>query len=66
MKGDIVRIQNREELPKKLRMEIDERVKNRLIFLNAIANHDMAYWTTREVVMEVKQRTPLQAVGCAV
>ncbi len=35
MKGDIVRIQNSEELLKRLRTETDERVKPRLIFLNA-------------------------------
>jgi hypothetical protein len=33
MKGDIVKIQNRDELLKRLREEIDERVKPRLIFL---------------------------------
>ena len=38
MKGDIVRIQNGEELLKRLRTETDERVKPRLIFLNAMAN----------------------------
>ncbi len=43
MKGDIVRIQNREELLKRLRTETDERVKPRLIFLNAMANHGISY-----------------------
>jgi putative transposase len=43
MKGDIVRIQNREELLKRLRTENDERVKPRLIFLNAMANHGISY-----------------------
>jgi transposase len=43
MKGDIVRIQNREELPKRLRTETDERVRTRLIFLNAMGNHDISY-----------------------
>jgi transposase/ribosomal protein L19 len=43
MKGDIVRIQNSEELQKRLRTETNERVKPRLIFLNAIANHDISY-----------------------
>ena len=43
MKGDIVRIQNSEELEKKLRTETDERVKPRLIFLNAMANHGISY-----------------------
>jgi transposase len=43
MKGDIVRIQNGEELLKRLRTETDERVKPRLIFLNAMANHGICY-----------------------
>jgi len=43
MKGDIVRIQNSEELLKRLRAEADERVKPRLIFLNAMANHGISY-----------------------
>ncbi len=43
MKGDIVRIQNREELLKRLRAETNERVRPRLIFLNSIANHDISY-----------------------
>jgi transposase len=43
MKGDIVRIQNSEELQKRLRSETDERVKPRLIFLNAMANHGISY-----------------------
>ena len=43
MKGDIVRIQNSEGLLKRLRTETDERVKPRLIFLNAMANHGISY-----------------------
>ena len=43
MKGDIVKIQNSEELEKRLREETDERVKPRLIFLNAMANHEVSY-----------------------
>jgi transposase len=43
MKGDIVRIQNGEELLEKLRTETDEHVKPRLIFLNAMANHGICY-----------------------
>ena len=43
MKGDIVRIPNREELLKRLRSETDERVRPRLIFLNAMANHGISY-----------------------
>ena len=43
MKGDLVKIQNRDELLKKLREETDGRVKSRLIFLNAMANHDISY-----------------------
>ena len=43
MKGDIVKIQNSEELQKRLRTETDERVKPRLIFLNAMANHGISY-----------------------
>jgi transposase len=43
MKGDIIRIQNSDELLKKLRTETDERVKPRLIFLNAMANHGISY-----------------------
>jgi transposase len=43
MKGDIVRIQNSEELQKRLRTETDEGVKPRLIFLNAMANHGISY-----------------------
>ena len=43
MKGDIVRIQNSEELQKRLRAETNERVKPRLIFLNAMANHGISY-----------------------
>jgi len=43
MKGDIVRIQNREELLKRLRAETNERVRPRLIFLNSIANHGISY-----------------------
>jgi transposase len=43
MKGDIVKIQNSEELQNRLRTETDERVKPRLIFLNAMANYDISY-----------------------
>jgi transposase len=49
MKGDIVKIQNRDELLKRLREEIDERVKSRLIFLNAMANHDISYEKASEI-----------------
>jgi len=42
MKGDIVRIQRSEELQERLRTEIDDRVKPRLIFLNAMA-HGLSY-----------------------
>lgn len=43
MKGDIVSIQNAEELPEKLRAETDGRIRPRLIFLNAMANHGIGY-----------------------
>jgi transposase len=43
MKGDIVRIKDNEELVKRLRVEKDENIKLRLIFLNAIANHGIGY-----------------------
>jgi len=43
MKGDIVSIQNAEELPEKLRAETDGRIRPRLIFLNAMANHGISY-----------------------
>lgn len=43
MKGDIVSIQNAEELPEKLRAETDGRIRSRLIFLNAMANHGISY-----------------------
>jgi hypothetical protein len=43
MNDDIVKIQNGEELLKRLRAETDGRVKSRLIFLNAIANHGISY-----------------------
>ena len=49
MKGDIVKIQNREEIIKRLREETDERVKPRLIFLNAMANHDISYEKASEI-----------------
>ena len=49
MKGDIVRIQNSDELLKKLRAETDERVKPRLIFLNAMSNHDISYEKASEI-----------------
>jgi len=43
MKGNIVRIQNGEELLERLHAETDEGVKPRLIFLNAMANHGIGY-----------------------
>jgi transposase len=49
MKGDIVRIQNSEELQKRLRTETDERVKPRLIFLNAMANYGISYETASDI-----------------
>ena len=49
MKGDIVKIQNREEIIKRLREETDERVKPRLIFLNAMANHGISYEKASEI-----------------
>jgi len=49
MKGDIVKIQNSEELLKKLRAETDERVRPRLIFLNAMANHGISYEKASEI-----------------
>ena len=49
MKGDIVRIQNPDELQRRLRTEIDGRVRSRLIFLNAIANHGISYDKASEI-----------------
>ena len=49
MNEDIVRIQNGEELLKRLRAETDGRVKSRLIFLNAIANHGISYETASDI-----------------
>jgi transposase len=49
MKGDIVKIQNREELLKRLRAETDERVRPRLIFLNAMANHGISYENASDI-----------------
>lgn len=49
MKGDIVKIQNRDEIFKKLHEETDERVKLRLIFLNAMANHETSYEKASEI-----------------
>lgn len=49
MKGDIVRIQNPDELQRRLRTEIDGRVRSRLIFLNAMANHDISYEKASEI-----------------
>ena len=49
MNEDIIRIQNSEELQKRLRAEIDGRVKSRLIFLNAIANHGFSYEEASEI-----------------
>jgi transposase len=49
MKGDIVKIQNRDELLKRLHEETDDRVRPRLIFLNAMANHDLSYEKASEI-----------------
>jgi transposase len=49
MKGDIVRIENSEEIPIRLHTETDERVKPRLIFLNALANHGISYEKASEI-----------------
>jgi transposase len=49
MKGDIVKIQNPDELQRKLHEEIDGRVRSRLIFLNAMANHDISYEKASEI-----------------
>jgi len=49
MNEGIVRIQNSEELLKRLRAETDGRVKSRLIFLNAIANHGFSYEKASEI-----------------
>jgi transposase len=49
MKGDIVKIQNSAELVKRLHEETDERIKPRLIFLNAMANHDISYEKASEI-----------------
>jgi transposase len=49
MKGDIVRIKNNQELIERLHVEKDERLKPRLIFLNAIANHGIGYEKASEI-----------------
>jgi hypothetical protein len=49
MKGDIVRIKNNQELAERLRVEKDEHIKPRLIFLNAIANHGIGYEKASEI-----------------
>ena len=49
MNEDIIRIQNSEELQKRLRAETDGLVKSRLIFLNAIANHGFSYEEASEI-----------------
>jgi transposase len=49
MKGDIVKILNPEDLLKRLRAETDERVRSRLIFLNAMANHGIGYEKASEI-----------------
>jgi transposase len=49
MKGDIVKIQNCEEIAKRLREETDMRLKPRLIFLNAMANHGISYDKASEI-----------------
>jgi transposase len=49
MNEDIVKIQNGMELLKRLRAETDGRVKSRLIFLNAIANHGFSYEKASEI-----------------
>jgi transposase len=49
MKGDRVKILNSEELIKRLHEETDERIKLRLIFLNAMANHELSYEKASEI-----------------
>lgn len=49
MKGDRVKILNNEELIKRLHVETDERIKLRLIFLNAMANHELSYEKASEI-----------------
>jgi len=49
MKGDIVKIQNREQLLERLHEETDGRIKSRLIFLNAMANHSISYEKASEI-----------------
>jgi transposase len=49
MKGDIVRIKNSQELVERLHEEKNERLKPRLIFLNAIANHGIGYEKASEI-----------------
>jgi len=49
MKGDIVRIQNRDDLLKRVRTESDEHVKPRLIFLNAMANYGISYENASDI-----------------
>ena len=49
MDEDIVKIQNVEDLQKRLRAETDGCVKSRLIFLNAIVNHGISYEKASEI-----------------
>jgi transposase len=49
MKGDLVKIQNAKEIEEKLRAETDGRIKPRLIFLNAMANHGISYETASDI-----------------
>jgi transposase len=49
MKGDIVKIENSDELQKKLRSETDGGVKIRLIFLNALSNLGISYDEASEI-----------------
>jgi len=49
MKGDIVRIENCEELSVRLRKETDGNIKTRLIFLNAMANLGISYENASEI-----------------
>ncbi len=49
MKGDIVKIENSDELQKKLRSETDGGVKIRLIFLNALSNLGISYDKASEI-----------------
>jgi hypothetical protein len=49
MKGDIVKIENSDELQKRLRSETDGGVKIRLIFLNAVSNLGISYDEASEI-----------------